>query len=79
YHDKLPFVGYSAERDPNNLEVDNYFINYGEDKNLFGLSASTMAGPVALAGEISYRPKDSVAIDPTVAFGRAFTGSYNQY
>ncbi|MBC2383892.1 hypothetical protein PsexTeo8_61100 (plasmid) [Pseudomonas extremaustralis] len=79
YHDKLPFVGYSAERDPNNLVVDNYFINYGEDKNLFGLSASTMAGPVALAGEISYRPKDSVAIDPTVAFGRAFTGSYNQY
>lgn len=79
YHDKLPFVGYSAVSNPDNLVVDNYFINYGEDKNLFGLSASTMAGPVAVAGEISYRPEDSVAIDPTVPFGRGFTGTYNPY
>lgn len=79
YHDKLPFVGYSAVSDPNNLVVDNYFINYGEDKNLFGLSMSTMVGPVAVAGEISYRPEDSVAIDPTVPFGQGLTGVYNKY
>ena len=79
YHDKLPFVGYTARNAPDNLVVDNYFINYGEDKNLFGVSMNTMAGPVAVAGELSYRPNDSVAIDPTVAFGQAFTGTFNKY
>lgn len=79
YHDKLPFIGYTARKDPDNLVVDDYFINYGEDKDLFGLSMNTMLGPVAVAGELSYRPHDSVAIDPTVPFGSAFTGSYNKY
>lgn len=79
YHDKLPFIGYTARKDPANLVVDDYFINYGEDKDLFGLSANTMLGPVAVAGELSYRPRDSVAIDPTVPFGSTFTGSYNKY
>jgi hypothetical protein len=69
YHDKLPFVGYTALNAPGSLVVDNYVLNYGEDKNLFGLSLSTLVGPVAVAGEVSYRPNDSVAIDPTVAFG----------
>lgn len=79
YHDKTPFVGYTARSNPNNLVVDNYFINYGEDKDLFGLSMSTMVGPVAVAGELSYRPDDSVGIDPTVPFGSGLTGSYNKY
>jgi hypothetical protein len=79
FHDKIPFVGYTAASDPDNLVVDNYFINYGEDKDLFGLSVSTLVGPVAVAGELSYRPDDSVAIDPTVPFGSAFTGGYNKY
>jgi hypothetical protein len=79
YHDKLPFIGYTALSDPGNLVVDNYFINYGEDKNLFGLSMNTMAGSVALAGELSFRPDDSIGIDPTVAFGRDFTGAVNKY
>ncbi len=79
YHDKLPFIGYTARRDPANLVVDDYFINYGEDKDLFGLSMNTMLGPVAVAGELSYRPRDSVAIDPTVPFGSTFTGSFNKY
>lgn len=79
YHDKLPFVGYTALKDPDHLVVDNFFVNYGQDKNLFGLSVSTLAGPVAVAGELSYRPNDSVAIDPTVPFGKAFTGTYNKY
>ena len=79
YHDKLPFVGYTAVIDPDALLTDNYFINYGEDKDLFGLSMNTMVGPVAVAGELSYRPNDSVGIDPTVPFGRAFTGSFNKH
>lgn len=79
YHDKVPFVGYTALTDPNGLVVDNYFINYGEDKDLYGLSMNTMVGPVALAGELSYRPEDSVGIDPTVPFGQGLTGVYNKY
>ncbi|MFZ6046772.1 DUF1302 domain-containing protein [Pseudomonas sp. CR3202] len=79
YHDKLPFVGYTALTNPDNLVVDNFFINYGEDKDLFGLSMNTMVGPVAVAGELSYRPDDSVGIDPTVPFGQAFTGSFNKF
>ena len=34
---------------------------------------------VAVAGELSYRPDDSVGIDPTVPFGSGLTGSYNKY
>lgn len=79
YHDKLPFVGYTATRSPDTLLVDNYFINYGEDKNLFGLSMNTMAGPVAVGAELSYRPNDSVSIDPLVPFGVAFTGQFNEF
>ncbi|MEH6484345.1 MULTISPECIES: DUF1302 domain-containing protein [Pseudomonas] len=79
YHDKLPFVGYTALSNPDALVVDNYFINYGEDKDLFGVSMNTMMGPVAVAGELSYRPDDSVGIDPTVPFGSGFTGSFNPY
>lgn len=79
YHDKVPFVGYTALSNPDALVMDNYFLNYGEDKDLFGLSASTMVGPVAVAGELSYRPRDSVGIDPTVPFGQGITGSYNRY
>jgi hypothetical protein len=79
YHDKTPFLGYTAISDPDNLFVDNYFLNYGEDKDLYGLSMNTLLGPVAVAGEIAYRPHDSVAIDPTVAFGSAYTGQFNPY
>ncbi|HFF2131827.1 TPA: DUF1302 domain-containing protein [Pseudomonas aeruginosa] len=79
YHDKLPFVGYTATSNPDALLVDNYFINYGEDKDLFGLSMNTMVGPVAVGAELSYRPNDSVAIDPTVPFGAAFSGQFNEF
>ncbi|MCY1277494.1 hypothetical protein D9M68_346610 [compost metagenome] len=79
YHDKLPFVGYVARSNPDALVIDNFFVNYGEDKDLYGLSMNTMVGPVAVAGELSYRPNDSVGIDPTVPFGRAFTGTFNKF
>jgi hypothetical protein len=91
YHDKLPFTSFTF--DANNSSLVNpastanvlglsYFNEYGKDKNLFGMSVSTKLGPVAVGAEISYRPRDSVAIDPTVptpaglaaAFGLPFTG-----
>ena len=81
YHDKLPFVGYRF--DP---QVSNVFVNaagngivaveqYGQDKDLFGLSMNTKVGEWAFGAELSYRPKDSVAIDPTVPF----TGRYSVF
>lgn len=79
YHDKLPSIGYTATSSPQTLTVDNYFINYGQNRELFGLSFNTMLGPMALAGEVSYRPKDTVAIDPTVPFGKTITGRFNKF
>src|SRR5206468_4073249 len=68
YHDKLPFT--TLFTDPAYLAYNvagvGYYNEYGQDKNLFGASFNTKAGPVALGGEISYRPRDSVAIDPSV-------------
>jgi len=81
YHDKLPFVGYKFDS-----KVSNVFTNalgygivaveqYGQDKDLFGLSMNTKVGEWAVGAEISYRPKDSVAIDPTVPL----TGKYSVF
>ena len=91
YHDKLPFTSFVF--DPKlsplitpgargNLLGLGYFNEYGEDKDLFGISANTKVGPVAVGSELSYRPRDSVAIDPTVptpaglaaGFGLPFQG-----
>lgn len=68
YHDKLPFTtlftdpAYAAQ----NVANIGYYNEYGQNKDLFGLSFNTKAGPIALGGELSYRPKDSVAIDGSV-------------
>lgn len=75
YHDKVPFVGYTGDRQGN---VTSYFVDYGEDKNLFGLSMSTQLGPVAVAAELSYRPEDSVGVDPTVPYGSIGGGAFDR-
>jgi hypothetical protein len=67
YHDKIPFVGFRV--DPATLA--NVFTaaaveQYGEDKSLYGISMNTKLGDWAIGAELSYRPRDSVAIDPTV-------------
>lgn len=68
YHDKLPFT--TLFTDPaylaHNVAAIGYYNEYGRDKNLFGASFNTKVGPVAVGGEISYRPRDSVAIDGSV-------------
>lgn len=65
YHDKLPFVGFKVNGAANILGV-TAVEQYGQDLDLFGLSMNTSLGDWAIGAEISYRPKDSVAIDPTV-------------
>ena len=67
YHDKLPFVGFRVKADASNLFNGIVAVEqYGENKDLFGISANTKWGDWAFGGELSYRPRDSVAIDPTV-------------
>lgn len=66
YHDKIPFVGFINAGSISNLLGVQYFEDYGEKRNVFGVSMNTSIGPVAVGAEISYRPKDSVSIDPTV-------------
>ena len=75
YHDKLPFLGFSGTPA---LTLTGYSWNYGEDKDLFGASMSTKVGPIAVGAEISYRPRDSIQIDPTVPFGSAATGTFDR-
>lgn len=65
YHDKLPFVGFKVNGAANALGV-TAIEQYGQNLDLFGLSMNTKMGDWAFGAEISYRPKDSVAIDPTV-------------
>jgi hypothetical protein len=67
YHDKLPFVGFKLNPAVNNVFGGVTVIEqYGENRQLFGLSMNTKVGDWAVGAELSYRPKDSVAIDPTV-------------
>lgn len=68
YHDKLPFT--TLFTDPaylvHNVAAIGYYNEYGRDKHLVGASFNTKLGPVAVGGELSYRPRDSVAIDGSV-------------
>jgi hypothetical protein len=67
YHDKVPFVSFvndpSITANPFGL---GYFVDYGKDRDLYGVSVNTKVGDWAIGGEVSYRPRDGVGIDPTV-------------
>jgi hypothetical protein len=67
YNDKIPFVGFvndpTITANPFGL---GYFLQYGKSRNLFGASVNGHLGDWAVGGELSYRPKDGVGIDPTV-------------
>ena len=77
YHDKLPFTTLFTDPALSTRNVANigYYNEYGKDKDLFGASFNTKVGPVAVGGELSYRPRDSVAIDGSVPF----TGQYSVF
>lgn len=78
YHDKIPFVGFRQNLAASclpcapvggpgpNLPGYTAIVQYGEDKELFGFSMNTTVGDWAVGAELSYRPRESVAIDPTV-------------
>jgi hypothetical protein len=76
YHDKLPFVGFRQDLNAmcapgaclpgQNLAGYTAVEQYGSNKSLIGVSLNTKLGEWAIGAELSYRPKDSVAIDPTV-------------
>ena len=76
YHDKLPFVGFRQDLNKictagscgagQNIAGLTAIEQYGEDKDLYGISMNTKLGEWAIGAELSYRPRDSVAIDPTV-------------
>jgi len=50
---------------------------YGKNRQLFGLSMNTKAGEWAVGAELSYRPRDSVAIDPTVPLSGPYSYGAN--
>lgn len=76
YHDKLPQVSFTGTAP---MTPTGFYNDYGEDRDLFGVSANSRLGPVAIGSELSYRPRDSVAIDPTVpAAGRYAIGAHNR-
>lgn len=75
YHDKLPFTALFTDPAMAAANVANigYRNEYGTDKDLFGVSFNTKVGSVAVGGELSYRPRDSVAIDPSVPLSGAYS------
>ena len=85
YNDKIPFIGFvndpSITANPFGL---GYFQQYGKNRDLFGVSVNGHIGEWAVGGEVSYRPRDGVGIDPTVPLSGpncAFctAGRYNGY
>jgi hypothetical protein len=89
YHDKLPFVGFRQNFNTicgappcapgTNVAGYTAIVQYGEDKELFGLSMNTKLGDWAVGAELSYRPRDSVAIDPTVPLPTGATNAKYKY
>lgn len=75
YHDKLPFLGFTGNSAG---AVTGYYVAHGENKDLYAISANTKLFNVAVGAELSYRPNDSVGIDPTVPFGSIFGGSFDK-
>ncbi|MCC6377316.1 MAG: DUF1302 domain-containing protein [Burkholderiales bacterium] len=67
YNDKIPFVAFvndpSISSNPFGL---GYKLQYGKNRDLFGVSVNGNLGDWAVGAEVSYRPRDGVAIDPTV-------------
>jgi len=59
YHDKSPNIVY---RDPVNGLGAQY--NFLEDRTLYGVSTNFALGDWAIGAELSYRPKDAVALSP---------------
>ena len=65
YSEKVPFVSYQVVNTTSNPFGWQASLDYGKNRDLFGLSYNFQVGEWAIGTELSYRPRDSVAIDPT--------------
>jgi hypothetical protein len=68
YHDKIPFASIRVNQGAtaNPFGWQEIYLDYAEDRNLFGVSYNTRAGDWAFGTELSFRPKESTPIDPTI-------------
>jgi hypothetical protein len=68
---KIPFISYivSPAYAAYNPVSAAYRIDYPSDIQLYGVSYNTNAAGWAFGGEVSWRPQDPVAIDPSVPSG----------
>ncbi len=68
YNDKVPFASIQVNRNTtaNPFGWQDIYLDYAENRNLFGVSYNTRAGDWAFGTELSFRPKESTPIDPTI-------------
>ena len=71
YHSRLPLIsGHAITERPPPFSSGNYFTEYPEDINLWGVSFNSNIGTWALSGEVSYRPNAPLQVDDVeVLFG----------
>lgn len=74
FNSKIPFVTYTVDTNNAVYKAANpvsaaYRIEYPAGINLYGVSYNTNVGDWALGGEVSWRPRDAVAIDTSVPLG----------
>jgi hypothetical protein len=69
--DKVPFLTYRVTGTGANPMGWTSQLDYGTGRDLFGLSYNFQLGDWALGTELSYRPRDGVAIDPTTVIDPA--------
>ncbi|WP_229506899.1 DUF1302 domain-containing protein [Pseudoduganella rivuli] len=63
YSDKVPFVSYQVTGTVTNPFGWQAVAEYARHRDLFGVSYNFQAGEWAIGTELSFRPKDGVAID----------------
>jgi len=72
YHSRVPIISADPSDDvldlapgasPSYFAESEYFLEYPEDIQLFGLSFNTQVGSVSLAGEASYRKDQPLQVD----------------
>lgn len=76
YHEKTPHPIYTTAPGTT-TGLGGVGFAYAEDRDLFGFSYNTKLGDWTIGTELSYRPKDSVIIDPTIVKDLTLIGGTN--
>lgn len=73
YHDKLPNIGVSIDQSQgaNPLAVGQMYNDYAENRLVMGASYNFRVADWSVGLEGSYRPRETVPIDPTIAINPA--------